>query len=128
MLEQIYPRMTDFSFEQEIYTVLDGQEEIGYAFLASGNGYGGEISIMVGLDADLDIKDVSIVSHTETPGLGSRVTEDAFTGQFEGLSAQKIALSSAGGEIDAISGATISSEAVTSAIKETMEEKIKGLK
>ncbi|MDD3776704.1 MAG: FMN-binding protein [Actinomycetota bacterium] len=128
MLKQIYPEMSDFSLENDIYTVLEGQEEIGHAFLAEGNGYGGVISIIVGLDKDLAVKDISIVSQTETPGLGSMITEDSFTQQFIGLSAQEIELSSSGGKIDSISGATISSEAVTSAVRQAMEEKIKSIK
>jgi len=128
LLEDIFPQMTDFSYENEVYHILEDGQEAGYAFIASGSGYGGQISIMVGLDGDLTIKDVSIISHTETPGLGSRVTEEDFTSQFEGLALQDIALSKNGGQIDAITGATISSEAVVSAIREAMEEKLKVIK
>ncbi|MFO7928078.1 MAG: RnfABCDGE type electron transport complex subunit G [Candidatus Humimicrobiaceae bacterium] len=128
LLQNIYSNMDDYEYTDEIYKVLEGEEIIGYAFMAKGKGYGGEITIMVGLDKDLQIKDVTIMSHTETPGLGSRVTENSFTSQFEGLTAEDIALAKNDGKIDAVSGATISSEAVVSAVREEMKEKIKSIK
>lgn len=128
LLKNIYSGMTDYDYEDEIYKILDGEEVIGYAFMARGSGYGGEITIMVGLNKDLQIEDVAIMSHSETPGLGSRVSESSFTSQFEGLSVDDIALSKNGGKIDAVSGATISSEAVVSAIREEMKEKIKSIR
>ncbi len=127
-LQNIYSGMTDSELEDEIYYILKEDETIGYAFIAKGNGYGGEITIMVGLDKNLEVKDVSIMSHSETPGLGSRVTEESFTDDFKGLKIENIALNKNGGEIDAISGATISSEAVVSAVREEMKKKIKSIK
>ncbi|MGM0366278.1 MAG: RnfABCDGE type electron transport complex subunit G [Actinomycetota bacterium] len=128
MLEDIFPLMTDFKQEDEIYYILQDGQEIGYAFIARGSGYGGEISIMVGLDSDLLINGVSIVSHIETPGLGSRIEEEEFTNQFKGLGAGDLALEIEGGQIDAITGATVSSQAVVLAIREEIEEKLKAVK
>ncbi len=128
LLQNIYSNMDDYEYKDEIYKVLEGEEIIGYAFVTKGKGYGGEITIMVGLNKDLQIKDVAIMSHTETPGLGSRVDESSFTSQFEGLTAEDIALAKNDGKIDAVSGATISSEAVVSAVREEMKEKIKSIK
>lgn len=128
LLQNIYSNMDDYEYRDEIYKVLEGEEIIGYAFVAKGKGYGGEITIMVGLNKGLQIKDVTIMSHTETPGLGSRVAESSFTSQFEGLAAEDIALAKNGGKIDAVSGATISSEAVVSAVREEIKEKIKSIK
>jgi len=69
-----------------------------------------------------------IVSNTETPGLGSRIEEDFFTNRFEGLSVSDVKLSKEGGKVDAITGATISSKAVTDAVQRGLEEKIEQIK
>ena len=69
---------------------------------------------------NLSIKDLSILKQTETPGLGSRITESSFTDQFIGLSVSEVALKADNGRIDAITGATISSEAVVDTVREKM--------
>jgi Na+-translocating ferredoxin:NAD+ oxidoreductase subunit G len=122
LLENIFPEMSQYELEGEVYIIYQDNEKAGYAFIASGSGYGGDIDILVGLDSGFEIKGVSILSQTETPGLGSRITESLFTDQFKGLSLSDIALKSEGGKIDAITGATISSRAVVNAIKEKMVE------
>jgi len=122
ILKKIFPEMSQYELEDEVYIIYEDGEKAGYAFMASGSGYGGNIDILVGLDSNFGIKGVSILSQTETPGVGTRITESSFTGQFEGLSASDIALKSEGGKIDAITGATISSRAVVDAIKKKMVE------
>ncbi len=122
ILEEIFPEMSRYELEGEVYTIYQDDIKTGYAFKASGSGYGGNIDILVGLDNDFGIIGISILSQTETPGVGSRITESSFTDQFKGLSASDIALSSEGGKIDAITGATISSRAVVDAIKDKMVE------
>ena len=126
-LEQIFPELTEFEEDGEIYIIYEDADIIGYTFIASGSGYSGEINILVGINSDYAIKDVAILSHTETPGLGSKITEEAFTGQFIGLDTGDMALSKDGGKIDAITGATISSRAVTEAIQKKMIEMIEKL-
>ncbi|MBE3115393.1 MAG: RnfABCDGE type electron transport complex subunit G [Actinobacteria bacterium] len=122
ILENIFPEMSDYELDDEVYIIYEDGEKAGYAFMASGSGYGGNIDILVGLDSSFGIKGVSILSQTETPGVGNRITESSFTDQFKGLSASDIALKSEGGKIDAITGATISSRAVVNAVKEKMVE------
>lgn len=122
ILENIFPEMTGYEIEDEIYVIYQDGEKAGYAFIASGGGYGGDIDILVGLNNSFEIEGVSILSQTETPGLGSRITESSFTDQFKGLSINDITLKSEGGKIDAITGATISSGAVVDAIHEKMTE------
>jgi electron transport complex protein RnfG len=122
-LRSIFPEMSEYEeLEDEVYIIYEDGEKAGYAFMASGSGYGGNIDILVGLDSGFGIKGVSILSQTETPGVGNRITESSFTDQFKGLSASDIALKSEGGKIDAITGATISSRAVVNAVKEKMVE------
>ncbi len=93
----------------------------GAAFeAASGKGYGGMIRLMVGVTADGTVRSVRILAQQETPGLGSKIAEPAFCGQFtdrpiEGTSWQ---VRKDGGAFDAVTGATISSRAVLEAIHE----------
>ena len=128
MLFEIFPTMSRYDFENDIYTIYSDGAKIGYAFLAIGKGYGGDIDILVGLEDETTIKGISIVSHSETPGLGSRITESFFTNQFAGLSIDEVALKRKGGEVDAITGATKSSRAVVDAVRTTAMEKVKLLK
>jgi electron transport complex protein RnfG len=119
MLFEIFPNMTEHTLEGDIYMIYSNGAEIGFAFLAVGKGYGGLIDILVGLENETTIKGVTIVSHLESPGLGARITESVFTNQFTGLNIDDVVLTRDDGEIDAITGATISSRAVIDAIKAT---------
>lgn len=127
LLVKIFPKMSDYEYKNEIYFIYEDDKEIGYAFLAVGKGYGGEIDILVGLDEDFTVKEVTIISHTETPGLGGKITEASFRDQFKGLSVDDIALRKDGGKVDAITGATISSKAVVEAVRNKMIEKINAI-
>lgn len=127
MLSGMFPDMSRYTFEDEIYAIYSDEVRIGYAFVAVGKGYGGAINILVGLEDEATIKGITVISHTETPGLGSRITEDLFTGQFVRLSVDDAALRRDGGQIDAITGATISSRAVADAVRITAMEKVKVL-
>jgi Na+-translocating ferredoxin:NAD+ oxidoreductase subunit G len=128
LLERTYTDMTDFTFEDDVYIIQKEGENIGYSFVTIGKGYGGNIRILISLESDFNIKNISIMSQTETPGLGDRILSPAFTEMFVGLEADEVALRSAGGEIDAITGATVSSKAVTEAVRQAMIEKIQNIK
>jgi electron transport complex protein RnfG len=127
-LRNIFPDMSRHTFANDIYTIYSDGTELGYAFLATGSGYGGEISILVALDNETSIKAITIISQSETPGLGSRITDSAFTSQFAGLNIDDVALKQDGGEIDAITGSTISSGAVVDAVRTAAMEKVRSLK
>ena len=126
-LKELFPNLT--SYEQDspssIYIISDASGVIGFAFTTQGTGYGGAIDLLIGVEPpnseDLILRGISIVSQQETPGLGTRITEEAFKGQFVGISASDIALAAEGGGIDAITGATISSKAVTDAVSAAVE-------
>lgn len=122
ILESIFPELTGFEESGEIINVYEDNKIIGHTFIATGRGYSGKISVFVGIDPDYSIEGMEVLSHTETPGLGNKITEEPFTEQFLGLDADEIALSRDGGKIDAITGATISSRAVTLAVQERMFE------
>ena len=96
---------------------------IGYVMTAtSSSGYGGDIKIAIGISSQGDkITGFKVLSHSETAGLGARCAEDSFQSQFGGKNAGVISYvkgSAVAGddEIDAISGATITTNAVTEAV------------
>ena len=95
-----------------------GEAPTGAVFLVSAAGYGGTIDIMLGVTPNGTISGVQILSHSETPGLGAKITEDAFCQQFKfkNLNNMNWALKKDGGEIDQITGATISPRATVKAI------------
>ena len=128
MLEEMFPGMSEYTYEDEIYTIYIDAEETGYAFLAVGKGYGGKVNILVGLEDEKTLKGISIISQTETPGLGDRITKIFFTDRFARLSLSDVSLRQDGGQIDAITGATISSEAIIDAVRTQAMEKVKLLK
>ncbi|RLB44144.1 MAG: electron transporter RnfG [Deltaproteobacteria bacterium] len=95
---------------------------IGIAYSSSAQGYHGQIEVMVGIDMNGTITGISIMRHSETPGLGARVVEPAFTNQFAGLKLSgQLNLSTRGGKIDGVSGATFSSQGVVSAVRKALE-------
>lgn len=100
----------------EVCTVGDE----GYVITATDKeGYGGDIQITVGITADGTVNGVSILSISETAGLGMKATEPSFYEQYQGKQTEKFVVSKDGGDgepIDALSGATITSRAVTGAV------------
>ena len=110
------------------YTARRGENYVGAAAESSSQeGYGGTITIMVGLSADGSVQGVSVLKHKETPGLGARITEPEFTGRFAGksLTGTRWAVSKDQGEIDHITAATISSRAVVGAVKQAVDVYLK---
>lgn len=97
----------------------------GYAVEVKPAGFGGEIDLMVGVDREGCITGISVVKHTETAGLGAVAAEQtskgaAFRDQFAGMSGT-LAVTKDGGEVDAISGATVTSRAVTAGVNAALE-------
>lgn len=111
-----------------------GKTEIGgYIFIARGSGYSSIISSMVSFDANGAIVGVKILSQQETPGLGAKIqevrrgeTDPWFPRQFIGKTvSDDIKVKKDGGDIDAITGATISSRTVTDSINSGLRELMK---
>lgn len=99
--------------------------ENGYIIKGSAAGYGGSVIVVVGVDADLKVTGISFPETLpETAGLGQKATESAFYEQFAGKGT-KLSVKKGGGagedEIDAISGATITSTAVTNTVNAATE-------
>lgn len=97
---------------------------VGAAFEVKPKGYGGEIAIMVGADVDGRVTGIKILEMVETPGLGAKAGDAAFTEQFRGKTAAQLWLTDKDdqkGEIDAITAATITSKAVAKGVREGVE-------
>jgi electron transport complex protein RnfG len=107
---------------KNVFPAKQGSELLAVAYGTSAIGYHGPIEVMVGIDAGGTLTGISVMTHTETPGLGARVVEDDFTEQFKGLTlSDELDLSANGGKIDAISGATLSSKGVLKAVRKALE-------
>jgi electron transport complex protein RnfG len=104
------------------WDAVAGGAVIGSVHLLTPLGYSGRITLVFGEDASGALTGVQVLTHTETPGLGAKITTAAWTDQFKGAQRNKVALSKddAAGGIDAIAAATISSRAVTRAIHDAM--------
>lgn len=103
--------------------VFDGQPN-AVAFETSGKGYGGDVGLMVGVDiVDDTLLGVGVTTHAETPGVGARAkTDPAFAAQFKGMPFEgEFKVMSDGGQVDALSGATITSRAVSSALTDAVD-------
>ncbi|MEE0969176.1 MAG: FMN-binding protein [Clostridia bacterium] len=96
----------------EIFSVSSEGNLLGYCVGVSSNGFGGEMELFVGFDTEGKIKGVDIVSHGETPGLGSKIGNEKFLGQFEGMDK----IPTEGQNFEIVSGATKSSRAVAAAV------------
>ena len=85
-------------------------------------GFSGNISLMVGILADGTIKNISVLQHAETPGLGSKMEEETFKGQFNDKNADSFNFNvkKDGGDVDAITAATISSRAFCDAVNRAL--------
>jgi electron transport complex protein RnfG len=98
---------------------------IAYVVENHAKGFGGHIKMLVAVSTDSKVIDYSILSHNETPGLGDVAGEEPFKGQFKGKSAEALEVvkdPSKTENIQALTGATISSRAVTAGVKEVVEK------
>ena len=95
-----------------VTAALRADNGAGWVITAQSRGYGGQVPAAVAFSPEGTIRSVVMMSNEETPGLGQKVTEEAFSGQFAGMPAESFSLE----DIDAVSGATISSRASVNAV------------
>ncbi len=110
----------------EAYRGFKGSSAVGYVITTVTKGYGGDMKVTVGVDTDGKITGVRIGDSNETPGLGAKVKEKPFISQFLGVKPEAPLGVVKGGkskpeEIQAVSGATISSRAVVSAVQSALD-------
>ena len=110
----------------EVFRARKDKEFSGYCINLQPSGYIGKINMIVGIKPDLTFAGIKIISMSETPGLGAKASEESFYTQFAldkkgPLSVVKNSSSPKENEINAISGATITSKAVTSGANAALE-------
>lgn len=130
--ESIAKVLPEFSGELKEGTVeADGvqypyylAEGVGCAIISTVSGFGGPLSVMVGIVSDGTVCNTVVLSHSETPGLGAKCqTDETFLSQFRGWNpAEKTLLvRKDGGDVDAITASTITSRAYTLAISNALK-------
>ena len=115
----------------EYFVARKGGDIIGYVVESFGKGYSIYIDTYIAVDKDFKVQKISILHHAETPGLGDEIETDSFQSQFKDkdLDHLKVVKTETKDYIQAISGATISSRAVTEdAVKNGVDELIKAVK
>ena len=103
---------------EEAYIAKSGDSVCGYTFQIKENGFGGSVTVMVGIDSDGNVTGMRVTKHSETAGLGATATtNEHFIHQYEGHNAaENLKVVKDGGDIDSLTGATITSRAVTRAV------------
>ncbi len=98
-----------------VYEAQAGGETIGYCVEVNPSGFGGTLTMIVGINTDGTVAGAQVTAHGETPGLGAKAqTDPNWITQFAGQPADgSLAVSKDGGTIEAITGSTITSRAVT---------------
>ena len=106
--------------EYKYYQAVKDGSPVGYAIVSRAGGFGGDIVLMVGLDSAGVVCNTSVLSHSETPGLGAKCTSDeGFMAQWKGFdpSVKILSVKKDGGDVDAITASTITSRAYAKAVE-----------
>lgn len=140
-IKEVVPEFTNNPFDEmyrlptgegdslDVFPAKKDNEVIGYAVNTYTNkGFSGRINIMAGFRADGTICNVAVLEHKETPGLGTKMVDQPFKGQFidKNPGQFKLKVKKDGGEVDAITAATISSRAYCDAIQRAYNTLQKG--
>jgi electron transport complex protein RnfG len=124
-MEKLVAGADDFiPINDRVYRGTAAGKTVGYAVTASPNGYGGAIDMLIGFNENYEILGIDFIgSMSETPGLGALVKEDGFKSRFAGKKDTVIVKNKPekDNEIEAITGATISSNAVNAGVNEAAE-------
>lgn len=106
----------------EYYVLSTDGAPVAYAVKSTTNGFGGALTLMVGVLPDGTVYNTSVLEHSETPGLGAKCTEEEslFRTQFKGFKG-RLAVKKDGGDLDAITASTITSRAFTLAVKQAVD-------
>lgn len=129
----VLPIAQDFkASKKDKISYFEGKDKsgniVGYVFTtvctSTSKGYGGDITVMTGIDKDGKVTGIELLQINETPGLGMNAKKDWFKNQFKGMS-EKIGVSKTektDTDIQALTSATITSKAVTSAVNVALEQ------
>ena len=129
--QAVLPEADDFTERGVIagdaeYTFFEANNGAGYVFSTEAKGYGGAVVVMTGITADGQVAGIKITEQNETPGLGQKALDAAFTDQYkENVPANGFVVTKSGKtaseEINALAGATITTNAVTNAVNEAID-------
>lgn len=122
--EEIFPAAAFDLLEDEVYEVTEDNEPEGYISIGSDQGYEDVIRVAVGVRLDETLAGVRIIQQSETPGIGDEITGEDFLVQFEGLELGDVRVTDDDGEIDVVSGATVSCEVVVDIVRQELERLI----
>ena len=124
------PQAESFEERDGHYVGLDSAgQTVGYVFETESKGYGGTVKVMTGISTQGNVTGVIVLSHSETPGLGANAEKESLRDQYKeqpvsnltgGIQVVKFQAPQEG-EIQAMTGATITSNAVTSAVNQAIE-------
>ncbi|MBO4634844.1 MAG: RnfABCDGE type electron transport complex subunit G [Bacteroidales bacterium] len=125
-IAQVLPHFTNVEYSEEghYYKTTDGDALVGYAIESTVVGFGGNLSMLVGVTPDGVVYNTSVLSHSETPGLGAKCTTDGkFMDQWRGFdpSVKKLSVRKDGGDVDAITASTITSRAYALAVENALK-------
>jgi electron transport complex protein RnfG len=107
-----------------MYQAESGGKVIAYVVSEDPKGYGGAIDMLVAVSPEGKVINFTITTSNETPGLGSKASDEPFKGQFPGKTSNQLAVTkdaSKKDNIQAMTGATITSKAVTKGVKEAVD-------
>lgn len=118
MSRGLFPEADSVMDKAKYSEYYKGDTLLGYLAEGAAYGYSSEVKVLAAFGPDMKIIGVRVLEQQETPGLGTKVAESSFLSQFSGLAAEDAALSKDNGRIDAVTGATKSSNAVVNAVKD----------
>lgn len=123
--EEVLVDLKDGSAPVKVYEATLEGKTAGYAVEASALGYTQDIILLVGFNVDSDIHKIAVLSHAETPGLGSKITDpkNKFVVWFEGKNPEdiNIMVKNDGGEVDVITASTITSRAYSKGVQKAFD-------
>ena len=117
--EEYQPVETDYPNVTAMNRALSGGETVGYVVEVTASGFGGTMSMVVGVDVDGAVTGVSVTDHSETANIGTKVVDDqAVLDRFAGMSHGdgEITVNAGTNRFDGVSGATVSSRGVTAGV------------
>lgn len=123
--EKLNEIKADYTNIVEIHEAIKGNDTIGYAIKVISGGYGGNMTIIAGINNGGDYAGVKVVDQSETPNLGDKILEESFTSTFIGKTIAEalkaVASPSAENEVLLLSGATVSTGAVVTGVNRARE-------
>jgi electron transport complex protein RnfG len=110
----------DCTLRDGVLDVYAAENGSGYVVTAQDKGFGGEITLMVGIGSDGSIQGIKVLAHGETPGLGTKAMTKSYLAQYIGQKRITNIEEANAAKVDAVSGATISSNAIYRGVEKAL--------